>query len=103
MAIHKHLPIYRDAQRLVTELHDTTRKAPRDLRYTLVQRLLDEAVELCVDIADENMRTANSYLGTASHADTWRLRGAWCRQAERAGLVASADRTKASLPEEKPC
>ena len=38
----------------MTELHSTTRKAPRDLRYTLVQQLLEQAVELCVDIADAN-------------------------------------------------
>ena len=54
MAAAKHLPIYREAYRLVAHLHQATRKAPRDLRHTLVQRLLDETVECCVDIADAN-------------------------------------------------
>lgn len=57
MAIHKHLPIYRDAQKLVHQLTVSTRKAPRDLRYTLVQQMVTEAVELCCDIADANRAT----------------------------------------------
>lgn len=57
MTAAKHLPIYRDAYRLVAHLHQVTRKAPRDLRHTLVQRLLDETVECCVDIADANRAT----------------------------------------------
>lgn len=57
MARHKNLPIWRDAHRLVDQLHATTRKAPRDLRYTLVQQLISEAVEICVDIADANRAT----------------------------------------------
>lgn len=57
MAAAKHLPIYREAYRLVAHLHAATKKAPRDLRHTLVQRLLDEAVECCVDIADANRAT----------------------------------------------
>jgi hypothetical protein len=59
MAPSANLPIYREAYRLVSHLHQSTRKAPRDLRHTLVQRLLDEAVELCVDISDAN-RNAGS-------------------------------------------
>jgi hypothetical protein len=54
MAPSANLPIYREAYRLVSHLHQSTRKAPRDLRHTLVQRLLDESVELCVDISDAN-------------------------------------------------
>lgn len=57
MARVKNLPIYREAQRLVTHLHQCTRKAPRDLRHTLIQRLLDETIETCVDIADANRAT----------------------------------------------
>lgn len=57
MAPTANLPIYRSAYRLVQHLHQSTRKAPRDLRYTLVQRLLDESVEVCVDIADANRNT----------------------------------------------
>lgn len=59
MSAHKNLPIYRDAQRLVGHLHQSTRKAPRDLRHTLVQRLLDESIEICVRIASAN-RTDSS-------------------------------------------
>lgn len=54
MGAAKHLPIWKDAQRLVKMLHETTRKAPRDLRHTLVQRLLTEAIELLVDIDTAN-------------------------------------------------
>ncbi len=54
MAATANLPIYRSAYRLVSHLHSATRKAPRDLRHTLVQRLLDESVEICVEIADAN-------------------------------------------------
>ena len=50
----KQLPVYKEAQRLVSQLHDSTRKAPRDLRHTLVQKLLTEAVELMVDIDSAN-------------------------------------------------
>lgn len=57
MARHNHLPIWRDAQSLVRQLTDSTRKAPRDLRYTLVQQLIGEAIELCCDIADANRAT----------------------------------------------
>jgi len=35
----KQLPVYKEAQRLVSLLHEATRKAPRDLRHTLVNRL----------------------------------------------------------------
>lgn len=58
MAPHANLPIYRSAYRLVSHLHQATRKAPRDLRHTLVQRLLDEAVEVCVDVADANRNSS---------------------------------------------
>ena len=54
MAKVKQLPIYKEAQRLVSVLHNTTRKAPRDLRHTLVQKLLSESVELIVDIDSAN-------------------------------------------------
>lgn len=54
MSAHKNLPIYRLAQQLVSHLHQSTRKAPRDLRHTLVQRLLDESVEICVRIVLAN-------------------------------------------------
>lgn len=54
MAPTKTLPIYRDATILVKQLHESTRKAPRDLRFTLVQNLLGEAVEICVDIVTAN-------------------------------------------------
>jgi len=54
MAKAKQLPIYKEAQRLVSQLHESTRKAPRDLRHTLVQKLLTETVELMVDIDTAN-------------------------------------------------
>jgi len=57
MAKVKQLPIYKEAQRLVSVLHDTTRKAPRDLRHTLVQKLLSESVELIVDLDSANKST----------------------------------------------
>ena len=50
----KDLPIYRSATRLISLLYDSTKKAPRDLRHTLVQRLLDETVEVCVGIVEAN-------------------------------------------------
>ena len=39
---------------LVLHLYQTTKKAPRELRYTLVQKLLSEAVEALVDIDSAN-------------------------------------------------
>lgn len=54
MAAAKHLPVYKEANRLVRHLYETTKKAPRELRYTLVQRLLTESVELIVDIDSAN-------------------------------------------------
>lgn len=45
-----YLPIYKEASRLVGHLYSTTKKAPRELRHTLVSRLLGEAVELVVDV-----------------------------------------------------
>jgi len=68
MAKVKQLPIYKEAQRLVSVLHDTTRKAPRDLRHTLVQKLLSESVELIVDIDSANksvMEQRVAYIHTA--------------------------------------
>jgi len=53
----KQLPVYKEAQRLVSLLHESTRKAPRDLRHTLVQRLLSEAVEIIVDIDTANKQS----------------------------------------------
>ena len=53
----KQLPVYKEAQRLVSLLHESTRKAPRDLRHTLVQKLLTEAVELMVDIDTANKQS----------------------------------------------
>lgn len=35
-------------------LYQTTKKAPRELRFTLVQKLLNEAVEILVDIDTAN-------------------------------------------------
>lgn len=54
MAKSKSLPAYKEAQRLVSVLHETTRKAPKELRLTLVQRLLSESVEVIVDIDTAN-------------------------------------------------
>lgn len=64
----KHLPIWRDAHALVRMLHETTRKAPRDLRYSLVQRLLDEAVELCVGIDNANRVSGADRVGYIDEA-----------------------------------
>ena len=64
MVAHKHLPIWRDAQQLVTQLTVSTRKAPRDLRYTLVQQMITEAVEACADIADANRSTGQHRVDT---------------------------------------
>jgi len=56
VAVTKHLPIWRDAHNLVRILYTTTRKAPRELRYTLVQQMLQEAIEVCVHIDTANRR-----------------------------------------------
>lgn len=64
----KHLPIWKDAHDLVRILHQTTRKAPRDLRYTLVQRLLDEAVEVCVSIDSANRASGSERIGYIDEA-----------------------------------
>jgi hypothetical protein len=50
----KHLPAYKAASVLVRQLYDTTKKAPRELRYTLVHRLIGESVDLLVDIDSAN-------------------------------------------------
>lgn len=60
MAATANLPIYRSAYRLASHLHQATKKAPRDLRYTLVQRLLNESVEICVEIADANRHSGQA-------------------------------------------
>lgn len=94
MSTHKNLPIYREAGRLVAHLHQSTRKAPRDLRHTLIQRLLDEATEVCV----------LSYLGLAKHGDTWNLRGKLATlAAQHPQIVAHPNRTKVMLRKEQPC
>jgi len=54
MAKSKHLSAYKEAQLLVNALHQSTKKAPRELRQTLVQRLLNESVEMIVDIDAAN-------------------------------------------------
>lgn len=54
MAKSKHLSAYKEAQLLVNALHQSTKKAPRELRHTLVQRLLNESVEMIVDIDAAN-------------------------------------------------
>jgi len=54
MASAKHLPVFKEGNRLVLSLYQTTKKAPRELRYTLVQKLLSEAVELIVSIDTAN-------------------------------------------------
>ena len=54
MAAAKDLPIYRTAMRLLVHLTETTRKAPRDLRHTLVQRMIDEATDIPVAVALAN-------------------------------------------------
>lgn len=73
MAKSKSLPAYKEAQRLVSTLHETTKKAPKELRHTLVQRLLSESVELIVDID-----TANRLQGHArsNHIDKAQRRNA---------------------------
>lgn len=50
----KALPIYKTGMQLVSHLYQTTKKAPRELRYTLVHTLLSEAVELLVDADSAN-------------------------------------------------
>lgn len=54
MAKSKDIKAYKEAQRLVMKLHETTKKAPKELRFTLVQRLLSESVEMIVDIDSAN-------------------------------------------------
>lgn len=54
MAKSSNLPVYKTAQRLCAALHETTKKAPKELRATLVQRLLNESVDLVVDIDSAN-------------------------------------------------
>jgi hypothetical protein len=58
MAKSKDLPAYKEAQRLVCTLYDSTKKAPREFRLTLVQRLLSEVVDLVVDIDTANRSSA---------------------------------------------
>ena len=48
------LPVYKAGTQLVSHLYQTTKKAPRELRYTLVHRLLSEAVEALVDVDEAN-------------------------------------------------
>lgn len=50
----KGLPVYKSGTQLVSHLYQTTKKAPRELRYTLVHKLLSEAVEMLVDIDAAN-------------------------------------------------
>jgi len=50
----KHLPVYKAASVLVRQIYDTTKKAPRELRYTLVHRLISESVDLLVDVDSAN-------------------------------------------------
>jgi len=50
----QNLPLYKAGTQLVSHLYQTTKKAPRELRYTLVQRLLSEAVEALVDVDEAN-------------------------------------------------
>lgn len=50
----KGLPVYKTGTQLVSHLYQTTKKAPRELRYTLVHKLLTEAVEMLVDIDTAN-------------------------------------------------
>jgi len=54
MASAKHLPVFKEGNRLVLDLYQTTKKAPRELRYTLVQKLLSVAIELVVSIDSAN-------------------------------------------------
>lgn len=54
MKHNRHLPIWKDAQELLRLLYEGTQKAPRELRPTLVRRLLDESVELCVHVDQAN-------------------------------------------------
>lgn len=71
MTAHQGLPIYREAMRLTAHLHQCTRKAPRDLRHTLVQRLLEESVQACVHIAAANKAaTANRAAAIAALSAT---------------------------------
>jgi hypothetical protein len=62
MAAAKHLPVYKEASRLVNHLYATTKKAPRELRFTLVQRFLSESVELLVDIDAANRSSKHERL-----------------------------------------
>lgn len=64
----KQLPVYKEAQRLVSLLHESTRKAPRDLRHTLVQRLLSEAVEIIVDVDTANKQSNQERLNAIRSA-----------------------------------
>ena len=99
MAKAKQLPVYKEAQRLVSVLHETTKKAPRELRYTLVQKLLTEAVEIIVDIESANKsslgETVTSYLALARPSNSYNLRKNWAIEASQHNVVIMRNLTKA--------
>ena len=90
MAVTKHLPIWRDAHNLVRILYTTTRKAPRELRYTLVQQMITEAVEACADIADANRSTGQQRIDTIDQLQ---------RRTAASGLPADLHHTKVAIEE----
>jgi hypothetical protein len=54
MAQYKHLPIYRITYELLQRIVDATTHFPRDFKFTLGQKMKDEAIELVVLIYRAN-------------------------------------------------
>ncbi len=54
MAQYKHLPIYRLTYELLQRVMDSTKDFPREFKFTLGQKMKDEAIELVVLIYRAN-------------------------------------------------
>lgn len=57
MAQYKHLPVYRTCRQLLLEMTIAIKQYPRDFRYTIGQRALDEIVSLIALIVRANSTT----------------------------------------------
>lgn len=65
MAQYKHLPIYRLTYELLQRVMTVTKDFPRELKFTLGQKMKDETIELVVLIY-----RANSSVAKAPHIET---------------------------------
>ena len=64
MAQYKHLPIYKLTYELLQRVMDSTKEFPREFKFTLGQKMKDEAIELVVLIY-----RANSAENKSTHLD----------------------------------